>query len=100
MAGSTVRLGSARVVHERTGDGVTGQTLVGRTGSVTERVRGGDLPGEVKVVVAGLPHYYVAYSAHPVPVGATVLVIQTRGARRIDVEPWDGPGATITSDRT
>jgi membrane protein implicated in regulation of membrane protease activity len=82
----------------RTGDGVTGQTLVGRTGSVITRVRGGDLPGEVKVVVGGLPHYYVAYCTQPVPVGATVLVIHARGARLIDVEPWNGP--TITTDRT
>lgn len=79
---------------------MTGQTLVGRTGSVTTRVRGGDLPGEVKVVVAGLPHYYVAYCTRPLPLGATVLVINSRGARRIDVEPWDGPGPTITIDRT
>jgi membrane protein implicated in regulation of membrane protease activity len=79
---------------------VTGQTLVGRTGSVTTRVRGGDLPGEVKVVVAGLPHYYVAYCSQPVPAGATVLVIHSRGARQIDVEPWDGHTSTITTDRT
>jgi membrane protein implicated in regulation of membrane protease activity len=79
---------------------VTGQTLVGRTGSVTTRVRGGELPGEVKVVVAGLPHYYVAYCVRPLPVGATVLVIHSRGARQIDVEPWDGHSPTITTDRT
>ena len=89
--------GGATVPSRQTGDGVTGQTLVGRTGVVTTRVRGGDLPGEVKVVVAGLPHYYVAYGPHPLPVGATVLVIHSRGARKIDVEPWDGPG---TTDRT
>jgi membrane protein implicated in regulation of membrane protease activity len=79
---------------------VTGQTLVGRTGVVTTRVRGGELPGEVKVVVAGLPHYYVAYCTQGLPAGATVLVINSRGARQIDVEPWDGHASTITTDRT
>ena len=79
---------------------MTGQTLVGRTGWVTTRVRGGDLPGEVKVVVAGMPHYYVAYCTQPVPVGATVLVICSRGARQIDVEPWDGHSSTNSTDRT
>lgn len=66
--------------------------VVGRTGSVTMRVRGGELPGEVRVVVGGLPHYYIAYCPHPVPAGATVLVINWRGARQVDVEPWGEPG--------
>jgi hypothetical protein len=69
---------------------------------VTIGVRGGDRPGEVRVVVEGLAHYYIAYCEHPIPVGTQVLVINARGARQIDVEPWeelsrhveDAPGPT------
>lgn len=69
---------------------VAGQELVGKLGSVVVRVRGGDLPGEVRVVVGGLPHYYLAYCPHPVAVGVQVLVVCVRGARKVDVEPWAG----------
>ncbi|MFC4950671.1 hypothetical protein [Pseudonocardia sp. GCM10023141] len=74
---------------------MTGQGLVGKIGSVTMRVRGGVLCGEVRVVVGGLPHYYIAFSPEPIPIGSRVLVINSRGARQIDVEPWvePGPGA-------
>ena len=65
-----------------------GQALVGRVGSVVSAVRGGPLPGEVKVVVEGIAHYCIAYAAAPLPAGAEVLVINYRGARQIDVEPW------------
>ena len=65
------------------------QSLVGRTGTVIEAIRGGEHPGEVRVVVEGLPHHYLAYCSHPVPEGAYVLVINSRGARQVDVEPWE-----------
>jgi hypothetical protein len=71
---------------------VASQALVGTLGSVTMKVRGGDRPGEVRVVVQGIPHYYIAYCEHPIPVGQPVLVINARGARQIDVEPWEVPG--------
>lgn len=51
-------------------------------------VRGGSLPGEVRVVVEGIAHYFIAYAAAAVPAGAEVLVINYRGARQVDVEPW------------
>jgi membrane protein implicated in regulation of membrane protease activity len=71
---------------------VAGQTLVGKLGSVTSRVRGGSLPGEIRVVVQGIPHYYIAYCGQPLAVGEQVLVINNRGARQVDVEPWQsGP---------
>jgi predicted alpha/beta hydrolase len=50
------------------------------------------------VVVEGIAHYYIAYAAVAVPAGAEVLVINYRGHRQVDVEPWhmkptdrDGP---------
>ena len=66
------------------------QALVGRVGLVVSAVRGGPRPGEVRVVVEGIAHYYIAYAAVAVPAGAEVLVINNRGARQIDVEPWPG----------
>lgn len=71
---------------------MTGQTLIGRTGRVTTAVRGGSLPGEVRVVVEGLPHYYLAYCDHAVDKDTYVLVIDAHGARGVDVEPWQPPG--------
>jgi membrane protein implicated in regulation of membrane protease activity len=67
---------------------VTSQALVGKLGLVTIGVRGGVLSGEVRVVVEGIAHYYIAYCEHPVQAGKQVLVINSRGARQIDVELW------------
>jgi hypothetical protein len=67
---------------------VTDQAVVGMVGSVFRTVRGGELPGEVRVVVGGLPHYYIAFCSRPLDVGVEVLVINNRGGRQIDVEPW------------
>ena len=64
------------------------QTLVGRLGSVVSAIRGGTRPGEVRVMVEGIAHYYLAYAATAVPAGSQVLVINNRGARQVDVEPW------------
>jgi membrane protein implicated in regulation of membrane protease activity len=66
------------------------QALVGKVGVVVNAVRGGTRPGEVRVVVQGIPHYYIAYATSAVPAGAEVLVINYRGARQVDVEPWPG----------
>ena len=81
---------------------MSGQSLVGRVGTVSATVRGGTLPGEVRVVVEGLPHYYIAYCGEAVPRGHQVLVINSRGARQLDVEPWAQPGSAIADilDRT
>jgi hypothetical protein len=62
---------------------------VGKVGRVLVRVRGGDAPGEVLVSVAGTPETYLAYGADGIPVGTDVLVIASRGARGVDVVPWD-----------
>lgn len=58
-------------------------------GEVLVRVRGGASPGEVEVVVDGLPETYLAYAHEAVPVGRKVLVVQERGDRAVDVVPWD-----------
>jgi hypothetical protein len=47
----------------------------------------------VRVVVDGIPHYYLAFCAEPLSSGAVVLIINSRGSRQVDVEPWIHPGA-------
>ena len=62
--------------------------LIGRVGTVITAIRGGERAGEVRLLVEGIAHYYLAYATKPVPAGKEVLVINNRGARQVDVEPW------------
>lgn len=75
---------------------VADQELVGRTGVVTMALRGGAKPGEARIVVAGIPHHYIAHCPDPVAVGTPILVINNRGHRQIDVEPWAASADQIT----
>ena len=61
---------------------------IGTVGRVLVRIRGGDVPGEVELTLQGTPETCIAYAEEEVPVGADVLVIASRGGRRIDVVPW------------
>jgi membrane protein implicated in regulation of membrane protease activity len=70
---------------------VANQSLVGKVGTVVHPVRGGERPGEVRIVVDGFPHYYLAYAETALAAGVEVLVINNRGARQVDVEPWPHP---------
>jgi len=67
---------------------VASRKLIGRVGTVITAIRGGERAGEVRLLVEGIAHYYLAYAIEPVPAGREVLVINNRGARQIDVEPW------------
>jgi membrane protein implicated in regulation of membrane protease activity len=73
---------------------VASQALVGKVGTVITAIRGGERAGEVRVLVDGLAHYYLAYSAAAIAAGAEVLVIHNRGARQVDVEPWPVVGGS------
>lgn len=64
-------------------------SVVGLVGRLHVRVRDAERPGEVEVVVAGIPETWVAYAAEPLPVGARVLVVGDRGDRGVDVVAWD-----------
>ncbi|GIE91216.1 hypothetical protein [Actinoplanes regularis] len=76
---------------------MTNEGLVGRVGTVFTAIRGGERAGEVRLLVAGIAHYYLAYAPVPLPAGTEVLVINSRGARQIDVEPWPAvPPGEIT----
>jgi hypothetical protein len=77
---------------------VARQTVVGKVGTVIIGIRGGDRPGEVRVVMEGIAHYYLGYAATALPVGTEVLVINNRGTRQIDVEPWPSVPRTVSPE--
>ena len=66
-------------------------SLVGSIGVVTIATRGQAGPGEVLVRVRGGTESYIAWSPEPIRKGATVLVIDSRGARAVDVSEWADP---------
>ncbi|MEU9113655.1 hypothetical protein AB0D04_18220 [Streptomyces sp. NPDC048483] len=72
--------------------------VIGCTGVLLIGTRGAAGPGEVLVSVRGGSEAFVAWSAEPLPVGATVLVIESRGARQVDVIEWADPLEALTGD--
>ena len=64
--------------------------VVGRIGTVVTRIRGGELPGEVRLPVRGTTELFIAYCPTPVERHETVLVLSSRGNRAVEVEhaPW------------
>jgi hypothetical protein len=67
------------------------QSLIGSIGVVTVATRGQAGPGEVLLKVRGGREAYLAWSPEPIARGATVLVIESRGARTVDVSEWTDP---------
>lgn len=63
-------------------------SVVGCVGSLTVATRGPEGAGEVLVTVRGSRETYLAWSQQPLPRGTEVLVIDVRGARTVQVEPW------------
>jgi hypothetical protein len=69
------------------------ESSIGCVGILTVGTRGGDGPGEVLIKIRGGSEAFLAWSDKPLPKGATVLVIDSRGARALDVIEWeDGLG--------
>ena len=68
------------------------EQIVGHLATVSSRIRGGDLPGEVTVRYAGDTHTFLAYATEPIPLGAEVLIVGSRGNHQLDVEIWRRPG--------
>ncbi len=62
--------------------------MVGALGTVVRAVRGGRLPGEIQVVLAGEPTMLLAYCDEPLPEGVRVQIVRSRGSRQVDVETW------------
>ena len=67
------------------------QSLIGSIGVLLVATRGKAGPGEVLLKIRGGTEAYLAWSIHPIPKGATVLVIESRGTRTVDVSEWTDP---------
>ncbi len=65
------------------------ETCIGSVGILSVGTRGGDGPGEVRIKIRGGSETFLAWSEKPLPRGATVLVIDSRGARAVDVIEWE-----------
>jgi hypothetical protein len=65
--------------------------LVGSIGVLTIATRGHAGPGEVLIPIRGGSETYIAWSPEPLPRGSTVLVIESRGTRSVDVSAWTDP---------
>jgi hypothetical protein len=86
VCGGTFR-GGERKTTTVAGD----QSLIGSIGVLLVATRGEAGPGEVLLKIRGGTEAYLAWSINPIPKGATVLVIETRGARTVDVSEWADP---------
>ena len=67
------------------------ESLIGAIGVLLIATRGAAGAGEVLVKIRGGSEAFIAWSAEPIPRGATVLVINNRGTRTVDVSPWVDP---------
>lgn len=65
-------------------------SVIGCVGPLIVATRGPQGAGEVLLSVRGSKEAYLAWSEDPLPRGAEVLVIDTRGPRTVLVEAWDG----------
>ena len=74
------------------------EILIGCIGVLTVATRGAAGPGEVLVRVRGGSEAFLAWSPDPLPKGATVLVIESRGHRAVDVSAWTDPLAQFDED--
>jgi len=79
------------------------EACIGSIGVITIATRGSAGPGEVFIKIRGGSEAFLAWSEKPLPRGATVLVIESRGARAVDVIEWEdalgdsprNPGLTL-----
>ena len=65
------------------------ESSIGRVGVLTVGTRGERGPGEVLIKIRGGSETFLAWSQKPLPKGATVLVIESRGDRAVDVIEWE-----------
>jgi len=69
----------------------TDDSPVGRVGTLLVGTRGDQGPGEVLIKIRGGSEAFLAFSDEPLPKGSTVLIVESRGARAVDVTPWTDP---------
>jgi hypothetical protein len=65
------------------------ESSIGRVGVLIVGTRGPGGPGEVLIKIRGGSEAFLAWSDQPLPKGATVLVIESRGTRAVDVVAWE-----------
>ena len=70
---------------------VANVSAVGCIGVLTVATRGEAGPGEVLVKIRGGSEEFIAWSPEPLPKGTSVLVIEERGSRAVDVSAWTDP---------
>ncbi len=70
---------------------VANVSAIGSIGVITIATRGTAGPGEVLVKIRGGSEAFIAWSPEPLAKGTTVLVIEDRGQRTVDVSPWTDP---------
>jgi hypothetical protein len=69
---------------------VRDEACIGSVGVLSVATRGADGPGEVHIKIRGGSETFLAWSEKPLPRGATVLIIESRGTRAVDVIEWEG----------
>ena len=69
-------------------------SAVGCRGVLTVATRGAAGPGEVLIPIRGGSETYLAWSDTPLARGTAVLVIDSRGARTVDVVEWTEPSGS------
>ena len=70
---------------------VANVSAIGCIGTIIVPTRGDSGPGEVLVKIRGGSEAFIAWSQEPLPKGTTVLVIEERGSRAVDVSAWTDP---------
>jgi hypothetical protein len=65
------------------------ESSIGAVGVLVVGTRGNAGPGEVLIKIRGGSEAFLAWSERPLPKGATVLVVDSRGARAVDVIEWE-----------
>jgi hypothetical protein len=65
--------------------------LIGLVGKLHVASRGAEGPGEVELPIRGGRERFIAYSDRPIPVGASVIVIEQLPGRSVQVVLWDEP---------
>ncbi|WP_127356241.1 hypothetical protein [Actinacidiphila soli] len=74
------------------------EAVVGCTGVVIVGTRGSAGPGEILVSIRGGSEAFLAWSERPLPKGAPVLVVESRGERQVDVIEWADPLDALAGD--
>lgn len=70
---------------------VANVSAIGCIGKIIVATRGEAGPGEVLVKIRGGSEAFIAWSREPLPKGTTVLVIDERGSRAVEVSAWEDP---------